>query len=315
MAKHLFGIVVTGHGTAANNRAETEGNITTLQKVLWNGQVHTTVSAEAIRFAIRWYWQRAIGEADLNRVWKDGENKPAHDWKDHDFQKWQDHIDDDVLGFMSAEAAKAETNAVEESGKTGRQRGTTIVRRSRLEVTRAISLTPFAGDITFNAASVGATPSASSTGKDPVPYGTEVHATRYQYGFTLTPEDLADKARAIAVVDAIVNLSGVAGNHARFLFDFSPDTVVFRWTDDFSPRMLYTFEPDENNAIRLQVLVDRIEGGDIEPAEVVVGGSIAGTPSGRKLTEMRCQVFGGAKKAAEEIKMRINQDLGLTRTG
>ena len=48
MSKHLFGLCVTSLGTAANNRGDTEGNITTLQKLLWNGEVHTTVSAEAL---------------------------------------------------------------------------------------------------------------------------------------------------------------------------------------------------------------------------------------------------------------------------
>ena len=53
MSLHVFGAVVTGPGVAANNRGENEGNITTLQKLLWNGQVHTTVSSEGIRWAIR----------------------------------------------------------------------------------------------------------------------------------------------------------------------------------------------------------------------------------------------------------------------
>ena len=43
MSKHLFGLVITPHGAAANNRGENEGNITTLQKLLWNGEAHTTV--------------------------------------------------------------------------------------------------------------------------------------------------------------------------------------------------------------------------------------------------------------------------------
>jgi len=315
MAKHLFGLVVTAHGTAANNRGETEGNITTLQKILWKGEVHTTVSAEAIRFAIRWYWQRALGEDKLNRVWKDGENKPLHDWNNHGFKDWEKYLDDDVLGFMSAEAAKAEANPGEAGGKGKKKRGTTLVRRSRLEVTRAISLTPFAGDITFNAAGVGATPSASSTGKDPVPYGTEVHATRYQYGFALTPEDLADKIRALHVLDAIVNLSDVAGNQARFLFDFAPDSVIFRWTDDFAPRILYGFSLDESGSLCIPDIITRVKAGDIAPVELVLGGSIAGTSDGEKLKELGCKVCPGVKEAANHIKERLKKDLGLGTTG
>jgi len=310
MAKHLFGLVVTAHGTAANNRAETEGNITTLQKILWKGEVHTTVSAEAIRFAIRWYWQRAKGERVLNRLWKEKEDKPSHEWKDHSFKEWKRFLDDDVLGFMSAEAAKEEINP-EETGKTGKQRGTTKVRRARLEVTRAISLTPYAGDITFNAASVGATPSASSTGRDPVPYGTEVHATRYQYGFVLTPEDLVEKKRALDVVDAIVNLSNVAGNQARFFYDFSPDSVIFRWTDDFAPRMLYGFLQNRDGTLQVPSIIQRVKANDIKAEEVVAGGSISDFTGGVKLRDLKCSVVDGVKEAAEEIKSRMSRDLSL----
>ena len=312
MSKHLFGLVVTGYGTAANNRAETEGNITTLQKILWKGEVYTTVSAEAIRFAMRWYWQRSRGENILNRVWKEEGERPSHQWKDHDFKDWQKYLDDDVLGFMSAEAAKEEANQAEAGkGRKGRKRGTTTVRRARLEVTRAISLIPFAGDITFNAASVGATPSASSTGKDPVPYGTEVHATRYQYGFAITPGALAEKRRAIDVIDAVLNLSEVAGNHARFLFDFSPDAVIFRWTDDFAPRILYGFSLDDDDVLCIPDILKRIASGDINPKEIVAGGSIVHTQDGERLRELGCTVFDGVKKAANEMKKRLRIDLSL----
>ncbi|RME53821.1 MAG: hypothetical protein D6795_04925 [Deltaproteobacteria bacterium] len=201
---------------------------------------------------------------------------------------------------MSAEAAKEEGNPAEAETKKGRRkaRGTVRVRRARLEVTRAVSLTPFAGDITFNAASVGATPSASSTGKDPVPYGTEVHATRYQYGFALTPEDLTRKERVFDVIGAVTELSEVAGNQARFLFDFSPDAVLFRWTEDFAPRILYGFALDEDGRLSLPAALGRIEAGDIAPAEVVVGGSIAGMPDGERLRELGCEVVPGVREAA-----------------
>src|SRR3954468_16832187 len=106
MSLHIFGAIVTHHGTAANNRAETDGNITTLQKLLWHGRVHSTVSAEAIRFALR----RRLGEhEETNRFWDEAGPKPANNWNDPAFTKWAEggsYIDDDLLGFMSAEAAK-----------------------------------------------------------------------------------------------------------------------------------------------------------------------------------------------------------------
>jgi len=315
MSKHLFGSIVTHHGTAANNRGETEGNITTLQKILWNDDVHTTVSAEAIRFAIRWYWQ--FTDKDVNRFWEEAEGetlkeKPSHAWNDHTFKDWQKYIDDDVLGFMSTEAGKEEVNTEEETGRGKRRsRGKALVRRARLEVTRAVSLTPFAGDITFNAASIGATPSASRTGKDPVPYGTEVHATRYQYGFALTPEDLHRRERALDVVDAIVNLAEVAGNQARFLFDFSPESVVLRWTDDFAPRILYSFRLGKG-MLGVPEIVHRVDAGDIEPKELVIGGSIAESSDGKALEAKGAKTFLGVKNAGDEAKNRMYEDLKLS---
>ena len=85
MSKHLFGLVVTHHGTAANNRGETEGNTTTLQKLLWKDDVRTTVSAEAIRWAIRYHWQR-LDKDSVNRVWN--EDKLDHHWEDPTWKGW-----------------------------------------------------------------------------------------------------------------------------------------------------------------------------------------------------------------------------------
>lgn len=313
MSKHLFGVIVTPHGTAANNRGETEGNITTLQKMLWNGEVHTTVSAEAIRWAIRYYWQRSGKK--VNRVWDEEAND--HKWQDEAWLPWTDpqgkgkgketYIDDDVMGFMLAEAGKAEGNEAEAAEGKGKKKqrvkGTCDKRRGALEVTRGLSLTPFCGDITFNAKS-GEKTSTSL-------YGTEVHATRYQYGFTLTPEWLREKSRGLDVVDAVVSLSEVAGNQSRFLYDFSPDAVIFRWTDDFAPRFLYGFELDGERLSLRGEAIHRITAGDINPKELVVGGTISNSQDGKRLKDLGATVFDGVKAAADEVKKRIRADLGL----
>src|SRR4051812_30427809 len=99
MSKHLFGIICTHHGTASNNRGETEGNTTTLQKILWRGDIHSTVSAEAIRWAIRQDWQER--GFPVNRRWN--EDQRRNTWTDAQFGQGADaFVDDDILGFMSA---------------------------------------------------------------------------------------------------------------------------------------------------------------------------------------------------------------------
>jgi len=236
---HLFGNILTSYGTAANNRGENEGNITPLQKLEWKGETHTTVSAEAIRWALRYYWQKA--GYPVNRRW-DEDAKPVadHNWQDLNFDA-ERFIDDDVLGFMRAEGAKVEASEQPKGKGKKVPKGTVTARRGRLEVTRAVSTTAYSGDITFNA--------ASGPKKSTSLYGTEVHATRYQYGFALTPNSLKDKSRIQAALDGLMSIGEVAGNHARFLYDFSPESIVLRWTHDFSPRFLYCFEEDETGEV------------------------------------------------------------------
>ena len=356
MSKHLFGLIVTPYGTAANNRGETEGNVTTLQKMLWKGEVCTTVSAEAIRWAIRYYFQKTLGRDSVNRRWN--EETGNHYWQDQSWSPWTSNIeeernkptfiDDDVMGFMLAEAAntdgsdvldglKAEKKKVDEEvksllkeekksdrGKELEQRrkdlqskidvlskGKTDKRKGALEVTRAISLSPFAGDITFNAKS-GEKTNVSL-------YGTEVHATRYQYGFALTPESLRMPNRVIDVINAIISLREVAGNQSRFLFDFSPESVVFRWTDDFAPRMLYGFEMDAEGKISFSSVLEKVESGDITASELFIGGKISESLDKKMLEFLEgASIHRGIKSAAQALKnsrKRRSKDYGRMNYG
>lgn len=384
MAKHLFGLITTPYGTAANNRGENDGNLTTLQKILWKNEEHTTVSAEAIRWALRYYWQQQ-DIAAVNREWDD--DKSDHKWKDRKWLGWNPDvaggikfIDDDILGFMDALAASRENDvayaipqqrrelkedieAADEEGdakkvekatkkldefeknlvkleekwaaltaltsgsneKTDEKakalereiknlrksmglKGVTLNRRGLLEVTRAISLSPFVGDITFNA--------KSGTKTNTSLYGTEVHATRYQYSFALTPEMLHPPARVFDVINAVVSLREVGGNHSRFLFDFSPDSVVFRWTDDFAPRMLYGFEMNADSSVSFAAILQKVKDGDIDPKELFIGGSIVHSLNNeeKKMLEGTTISNGGrtgVKAAADALKQKIKQDLNL----
>lgn len=288
MTLHIFGSIVTGFGCAANNRGETEGNITTLQKLLWKGQVHTTVSAEAIRWALRYYWQ--TNGLSVNRVWND--EKEDHYLVDDKWSGWskkdgKTFIDDDLLGFMKAEGAKAEGG----KGKTTKRRGV-------LEVSRAISTTPYAGDISFNAKS-------GEKGRTSL-YGTELHATRYQYGFAITPERLREKHRCMDALDGLAALGEVAGNHSRFLFDFSPESIVLRVTHDPAPRILYSFH-EEDDQLGIPDLLRKVDSGDIEPKELFIGGLIARQPEVIDIGANACTE--GVKQAVEMFKVTIREAL------
>ena len=293
MSLHLFANIVTPFAPAANNRGENDGNMTTLQKLVWHGQVHTTVSAESIRFAVR----RLLADAQLsmNRKWDD--DLRTNVWQDPNFTAWQGkqdkgqlYADDDLLGFMSADGAKEEG-----------EKGSAKVRRSPLEISRAVSLTAWSGDTCFNAASPGATPSAQKKGSAPVPYGTELHATRYQFGLALTPGELRDKANALHALKALGGLRHVAGNHGRFLFDFAPEAIVLRITEDPAPRLLYCFDTaDHGKTVDAPELVRRVKAGDIKGEELIIGGNGLSTESRKALTAAGANVHDGVVTAVDK---------------
>jgi CRISPR-associated protein Cst2 len=283
MTMHLFGTVLTPQAVAHNNRGESEGTVSTLQKVIRNGDLYSTVSSEAIRYALRESW---LGDTKLKL-----NRKVSHDgsqWEDKEFKKPEEYIDNDVLGYMHA---KKET----------------VSRRGILEISRAVSTTPWPGTISAHFASPGSNPAVAAD--NPIPYQCEVHDTRYQYTFALTPDALLKdkKARTEKTLLAIQNLRRPAGNHARFLFDFAPEAVVLRWTTDPAPRMMFCFEQAENGPLTLDKLLNRVKGGDIDPKELIVG---AAEPVG-KLEDLQAagvSVYPGVKSAFEDVLNRVRND-------
>ena len=311
MTFHLYGNILTFYGVAANNRGENQGNITTLQKLFWQGETHTVVSSEAIRWAIRYYWQK-VG-IPVNRVWNDDlPNEQNPQWQDPNFNPTE-YIDDDILGFFEAESAKKNTkddiqeeelaDALETTSKKRRKkpkpRGSVTDRRGRLDVTRAISTTPYDGRVTF---------SARSGKKDRTSiYGTEFHGTRYQFGFGITPESCKDKSRVLDLLDAIVSIYRVGGNHGRFLFDFAPESIVLRWTNDFAPRFLYCYDEDEMGDISMPKLLKQIRSGDLDPTELWIGGEITELLQGSEYQQVKKRL--GVKAIVDALKAKITEDL------
>jgi len=281
MTMHLFGAVLTPQAVAHNNRGESEGGtVSTLQKVIRNGDLYSTVSSEAIRYAIREGWAE-----DNERVNRDVRKPPKNAWTDKEFKKPGDFIDNDVLGFMHA---KKET----------------LSRRGVLEISRAVSTTPWPGTVSNHFASAGSNPSV--THENPIPYAKEVHDTRYQYTFAMTPESLLkDKMdRTRNTLLAIQNIRRVGGAHALQFFDFAPEAVVLRWTPDPAPRIMFCFEQGEDGGLSLEKLVGRVRGGDVEPDGLAVGTSVS-IDGLKELRELGVKVHDGIKKAFADILARV----------
>ncbi|AHB88120.1 type I CRISPR-CAS system crRNA and target binding complex cascade protein Cas7 [Thermosynechococcus sp. NK55a] len=301
MTKHLFATIVTATAIAANNRGEGDGStLSTLQKITRGNDQYTTVSAEAIRWGLREYFQNHY-EPEVNRTFNPETDDPKTDdsktddsktdkysFKDEEFSH-KKYIDDDLFGYMDAKKGKD-------------KKDDTRKRRGALEVSRAMSLDPYWGDVTFGS-------KGGEKGKTSI-HNTEVHYTAYQYTIALTPEGLSKPERALLALDAIAAVRHVGGNHARFLYDFRPESIVLRITDDPSPWIMGVFKRI-GESVGCPQLVRLIEVGDVEANELIVGGEIADTPYGEQLKTLGVQVYRGVKKAIAQAKEQLQQQLNI----
>jgi len=280
MSQHLFATIVTSTAVAANNRGEGDGStLSTLQKITRGNDQYTTVSAEAIRWGLREYLQNHY-ETETNRTFNPDTDK--YSFKNEKFSA-EEFIDDDLFGYMDAKKGKDNEDA-------------TTKRRGALEISRAISLDPYWGDIAFGS-------KGGEKGKTSI-HSTEVHCTAYQYTIALTPESLKKPERAALVLDAIGAVRHVGGNHARFLYDFRPESIVIRITDDPSPWIMDSFKR-MGDTVGCPKLLRLVEVGDVAASELIVAGEIADTPYGEQLSKLGVKVFRGVKEAIAEAKQTL----------
>jgi len=312
MATHyLYGTVLTGEAVAANNRGDNIGNTTTLQKVFHQDDLHTSVSAEAIRFAFRYRFQ--LEGLKTNRTYdsESGKLTYADEKRTYWNPKGDVLIDDDLMGFMDAAAAlkeqepeateaDGEPDATPAKGKKPKPKGKTTKHQSPLAIGRAVSLRPYRGELSFNSVSGDKAESKLSL------YSAEMHTTEYQYSFGLNMNDVINKANIGHLIDAVVDPPQVAGNHARFAYDFSPASIVLRVTNAHSSKIQNCFEHDETTrGYTVEKLIQRLESGDIPADELIIGGELTETPEGDELKKLGVTVFPGVKAAADEARRRI----------
>jgi CRISPR-associated protein Cst2 len=277
MTQHIFATIGTPTAVAANNRGEGDGStLSTLQKITWGNDQHTTVSADAIRWAYREYLQ-SFNPAEINRTFDAETDK--YNIKNEQYNA-KTYIDDDLFGYMDAKKGADNKDA-------------TTKRRGVLEVSRAISLDPFWGDIAFGS-------KGGQKGKTSI-HNTEMHCTAYQYTLALTPNSLKEPKRAQLLLDAIPAIQHVGGNHARFLYEFRPESIVIRITEDPSPWIMNCFER-VGDSVGCSRLVRLVEINDIPASELIVAGLIADTPYGEKLKGLNVKVFRGIKEAIASAK-------------
>jgi CRISPR-associated protein Cst2 len=118
--------------------------------------------------------------------------------------------------------------------------------------------------------------------------------------------------RIIQVIEAVTKLSNVGGNHARFLYDFSPESAIFRWTHHPVPQFLYCFEQPEADTLTAPRLKQLIECEEIPAKEIWIFGGYAFTEEAVALEKLGVNLYPSIWKGVRALTAQIIADLEIS---
>ena len=216
MNKNLFATILTYPAPSSNYRGESEENRTVLQKIAKGNKEYTVISPEAMRNALR----EMLIKANLpcNRTRLHDQDQLAVEFKE--FPNAEKYADDFLFGFLVADKEAIAKN------KTLPPK-----RDSVLRMNLAVALTPYKFDAMFNQSPLNAGASPWKNASTSALLHREVAHTAYQYPFALAYSDCKAKPDwTRALLNAIAQLSDVAGGHARSYYEMAPKSIVVRLT-------------------------------------------------------------------------------------
>ncbi len=218
MSKNLFGTVLSYVAPSSNYRGESEANRTVIQKISRNGKEFAVISPESMRNALR----EVIASKGLecNRKRLHDEDQLAVEFQD--FPNAEKFADDFFFGYMVAD------------GKSMKNTGRPAKRDSVLRMNLAVALSPYRFDATFHQSPKNAGSSPWKNADNSQLLHKEVTYTAYQFPFALSLDEClrnknGSKWTAV-LLEAIGELSNVAGGHARSFFEMAPRSIILRIT-------------------------------------------------------------------------------------
>lgn len=259
MNKNLFATILTYPAPSSNYRGDSEENRTVLQKIVKGNQKYTVISSESMRNALREMLIKA--GVPCNRTRLHNEDQLAVEFKD--FPNADKYADDFLFGYMVADNEAIKKN-----------KGRPSKRDSVLRMNLAVALTPYRFDATFHQSPLNAGASPWKNASTSALLHREVSHTAYQYPFALAYSDCDAKPEwTKALIQAISQLSDVAGGHARSYYEMAPKSVVARLT----PNLVAGYDTygfDEQGGFRE---LERIKASDLPGDEFWIGGEIVRT--------------------------------------
>jgi CRISPR-associated protein Cst2 len=152
-----------------------------------------------------------------------------------------------------------------------KNKGMSSKRDSILRMNLAVALTPYRFDATFHQSPLNAGASPWKNSSTSALLHREIAHTAYQYPFALAYSDCKAKPDWVkALLQAIAQLSDVAGGHARSYYEMAPKSIVARLT----PNLVAGYDTygfNENGEFRE---LGRIKTSDLPGDEFWAGGEI-----------------------------------------
>lgn len=233
---NLFATVLTYPAPSANYRGESELNRSVIQKVTDGRFDYPIFSPESIRNALR----ETLREYGLPSM--PSNRKRLHDEEQlavtfEDYPDPEKYADDFLFGYLVAATGKDRKEIKKLlTEKRGQQTADSFAfkRDSVLRMNLAKALDPYRHNAVFTQSPLDATPKdvkKHSNATTSALLHRETVVSGFQYPFALALADCSPKADwTKKLLQAIGELNGVAGNHARSYFEMAPASIVVRLT-------------------------------------------------------------------------------------
>lgn len=290
---NLFATVLTYPAPSANYRGESEENRSVIQKITYGRFEYPIISPEAMRNALR----ETLASYGLprNRTRLHDEEQLAVQFADYpDPDKY---ADDFFFGYLVA-ASGADRKKIQAKLKEAKRDEKTFKfkRDSVLRMNLARGVEPYRNGVVFTQSPLTSAESPWQNAKTSALLHRETVLTAFQYPFALNLDDCKTQPLwTKKLLQAIGELNGVAGNHARSYFEMAPASIVVRLTNQLVAGYdTYGFDSEGN----YREVVDGLEKDDYagREAEFHLGGEIV-----KKMpTEMA--------KALENKGVTLNRD-------
>ena len=273
---NLFCTALTYTAPSANYRGESADNRAVIQKITKGRFEYPIISPEAIRNGLR--DTLAAMELPCNRERLHDEEQLAVRFLDYpDAERF---IDDFFMGWLVAAGSadrKKITRELKERGRDPQQ--FSYKRDSVLRMNMAVALEPYRYNSVFTQSPQDLTPKdvkgCKNTENAQLLYR-EVACTPFQYPFALNlGECTGQQEWTRKLLEAVGQLNGVAGNHARSYFEMAPASLVLRLTSRLVAGYdTYGFSVNEEGKHDFMEVIEGIVQGDYPGEEFWLGGKL-----------------------------------------